>query len=243
MRSWERPPRLVAYTTEEVHVWRVTLQPTHLDTDAHWTLLSEDERERANRFHFEADRVHYVARRAILRRLLSQYLPISPGDIRFEYGEHGKPHVLHQGKGMGFTFNASHSDEWMLVAIGCGTRLGVDVEKKRMDIDHSGIVSYFSKLEQSEWQALAEVDRLDAFYRCWTRKEAFVKAQGTGLAFGLSNFDVTLRPTDPPAVRHVRSAEPRGWTVHDVDPGGMYAGSVITEHSRRLRTWDWQTLE
>ncbi len=214
---------------DEVHVWRVDLDGAPEAAVA--SSLSADERERARRFRFERDRQRFVAARGLLRRLVGRYLDQEPARVRFGYGPRGKPFVDAAG---GLRFNVSHSAGLALVAFAWGREVGVDVERLRPVPEAEDIArQYFSRWEESELRRLPEGERAAAFFRCWTRKEAFVKATGDGLSRPLDAFDVTLAPGEP--ARLVRVAgEPeaarRFWMV-DVSPGRGFAAALAIEGS------------
>ena len=179
-----------------IHVWML---PQHDATsgegarqyDAWWELLSTEELERASRFHFAHHAADFVANRARLRILLGQYLEIMPRDLTFTYSHTGKPELLSAcGE---IAFNLSHTDGLALVAMTRNGRLGVDIEKMNAANDSLDLArSYFSAHELQELYAYPNpAEQQAAFYRCWTRKEAFLKALGDGLSRPLSAFSVS----------------------------------------------------
>ena len=171
--------------------------------DALFRLLSHDEQARALRFVFELHRRRYAAARGLLRETLGRLLPAEPASLHFEYGPHGKPRLGGARAAVGF--NVSHSGERALFAFARERELGVDIEAVRAEIDHAAIASrFFSPGEQRALRELPEPDRAAGFFRIWTRKEAYVKLLGGGLAIGLDAFDVSL---DEPA-RLLRTAVP-----------------------------------
>ena len=156
-------------------------------------LLSSDERERAARFHFERDRQQYCATRAVLRILLGAYLQTSPHELEFQYSDKGKPALALRQEGSGLAFNASHSGDFALLGFTRCSHIGVDIEKIRDDFDTASIARlFFSAREQDELSRLPADQQHHAFFRCWTRKEAFIKALGEGLSHPLNQFDVSL---------------------------------------------------
>jgi 4'-phosphopantetheinyl transferase len=216
----------------EVHVWRFTLDPP-ADLAARFEeTLSDDERRRADRFHTEALRRRFVAGRGGLRAALGAYFGIDPAEVTFEYGPHGKP-VLACGFVPATAFNLSHSHELALFALTSVGAVGVDLEAIRPMEEHGRrlIRRFFSPAEQAEYLALPVADRLAAFFRGWTRKEAFLKATGTGLATVLHSFDVTLGPSAPAALLRVADdpAATARWSLFDLDPGPGYAGALAVE--------------
>jgi 4'-phosphopantetheinyl transferase len=151
--------------------------------------LSDDERARAERFVLERHRRRFVAARGTLRELLARELGERPRALRFEYGPHGKPRL----RGAELGFNASHSQDLALYALARGRELGVDVEALREDVDHAAIAArFFSPSEREALRGTPADARAGAFFSIWTRKEAFVKLLGGGLAIPLDSFDVSL---------------------------------------------------
>ncbi|PYQ42304.1 MAG: 4'-phosphopantetheinyl transferase [Acidobacteria bacterium] len=190
------PPRLAA---GEAHVVSVSLDDLPHPTPL-W--LSPDENRRASRFHFERDRRRFAAARGILRALLGRYLCVDPSDLVFGYGPHGKPALASPWHGL--RFNVSHSGGLALLAFATDYEIGVDIEQERPLPEMDSIAErHFSPPENAELQLLAERERRRAFFRCWTRKEAFIKAVGDGLSHALDAFDVTLAPSEPARILRV----------------------------------------
>ena len=194
-------------------------------------LLSDDELDRAARFRFARDRDRYVVGRAQLRRLLARYLETSPAKIRFSYSEFRKPAVSTPRTRL--SFNVSHSEDLAVYAFCLGADIGIDVERLRPDIGDDRVPEhFFSAAEVKTLRLLPEDAQPAAFLRCWTRKEAFLKARGDGLTLALDSFDVTLTDHEPPRV--VRTAwdpaEAERWSLHDltsVFPG--YVAALAAE--------------
>lgn len=212
----------------DVHVWRVELDRSLEEAASLREILSNDERERADRFRFEQDRVCYTVARGVTRRLLGHYSDTDPAELRFEYGAHGKPFL----PGSPLRFNVSHSRGLGLIAATWGRELGVDVEAIREDLANEKIAErFFSPGEVAALLALPREERIRGFFRCWTRKEAFIKADGRGLTRGLATFDVTLSPGEP--ARLLRTVpdpeEVHRWSMLGLDPGPGYAGALCVE--------------
>jgi 4'-phosphopantetheinyl transferase len=222
----------------EVHVWRVPLALEAGKLDAMARLLSADEHERAARFRFPRDRDRFVAARGALRGLLGRYTGARPEQLRFRYDRYGKP-AVEAPRSARLAFNVSHSADVALVAVARDGDVGVDVELA------SGAAAavervperFFSAAEVAVLRALPERDQPAAFLRCWTRKEAYVKARGEGLSLPLDGFDVSFAPGEPPALlRTVWSEdEPRAWRLTDLsDPAGRYAAALAVRPARRV---------
>jgi 4'-phosphopantetheinyl transferase len=181
------------------------------------SLLSPDERERATRFRFNRDRNRFIACRGRLRELLDVR-----SDVRFVYTAHGKPRV----EDSEMRFNVSHSHGMGMIAITRGREVGCDIEWIDPSfIDKNIPERFFSPYEVAALRALPVNHQRDAFFRCWTRKEAYIKARGMGMSLALDSFDVTLARGEPPAL--LRGAD--GWSLHEVDAPPGYAAAIVLE--------------
>jgi 4'-phosphopantetheinyl transferase len=225
---------------DEVHLWRVDLATVAKGEQRWERILSADERARAARFHFPKDRQYFTATRALLRTILGSYLDSDPAEIVFRYSEDEKPSLSPSQSGSEVEFNVSHSGERALLAFARGRALGVDVEQLRENFDHAAIARrFFSEQEQRQLAVLAPAERYHGFFRCWTRKEAYIKAQGTGLSLPLRQFDVSLGPGDLNALLATRpdSAEATQWTLQDVASGDGYVSALcVRGHGWRLKS-------
>jgi 4'-phosphopantetheinyl transferase len=209
---------------DAVDVWRAPLRLRAAEVERLWALLSDDEAARVARFRFPEHRAAWVVARATLRRVLGAYVRRPPASLRFGAGSHGKP-LLAGGP----HFNLSHSGNVALIAVGGARRVGVDVEQVR-EIEHDRLAGrFFSPAENEQLAALSQAERHGAFFACWTRKEAVVKAQGVGLSLDLDAFDVSV--TGPARLLATRpdSAEAHRWSLADVDAGPGYAAAVAAE--------------
>jgi 4'-phosphopantetheinyl transferase len=208
--------RAMKLSDHEVHVWHWALElpPERLAVLERW--LSPDERERAARFLFDRHRTAFIAARGTLRELLGKYLGCGPGEVVFSYSSYGKPSLASPASTL--HFNLSHSGGVAAAAFTTACELGVDVERVDRKVDLAVADSYFSPYEIERLQALPAGERPDAFFRIWTRKEAFVKAQGQGLSLPLHGFDVTVDAGDPPAILRCEwdDSVPGRWTLWDV---------------------------
>jgi 4'-phosphopantetheinyl transferase len=218
----------------DIHVWSLSLD-AHLGMYAELGgVLSFDERERALRFHRELDRRRYVIGRGVVRTVLGRYTCSTPRALVFRYNEFGKP-FLEDGA---VAFNVSHSGGRMLIGLSPGFEIGVDVEQMRGDPLTDRVPErFFSPREVSDLKALAAPLRSAAFFRCWTRKEAFLKGHGEGLSLPLADFDVTLTPGEPAALLHTAWApdEAKEWRLHDL--GDLCAGcaGAVAVHDTEAR--------
>jgi|SRR5215216_144474 len=237
--TWAEAPESLLLSAGEVHVWRVELeQPEHLLEKFRGT-LNEQEHERAGRFHFEKHRRHFVAGRGVLRQLLAQYLDTKPETLKFAYGAYGKPELNGEHKNSRLRFNMSHSHELALFAFAEDREIGVDVEHIRADFASEEIARhYFSRREVETFNLIPKQDQVDAFFRCWTRKEAYIKAIGKGLSQPLDQFDVTLAAEQPAALVWCSDDEASRWSMTNLDVGSGYAGALAVEGQiSRIRCW------
>jgi 4'-phosphopantetheinyl transferase len=236
---WSFSPATLTLQPAQVDVWRVHVNPLSNVRDRLEATLSEDEKERAARFHFMADRDRFIFAHAGLRDVLSRYLPCEPDQFHFSTIAHGKP-TLNEQK---VEFNLSHSGDFALIAIAKECRVGVDVERIRSGISSYVIAQqYFSTSEFAELQSLPLGQRESAFFTCWTRKEAYIKAQGQGLSLPLESFDVSLIPNEAAMLRATRpdSEEAARWTLLALDVDPCYQAAVAAEgRDLEFRFWDW----
>jgi 4'-phosphopantetheinyl transferase len=220
---------------DEVHVWHALTDVHRLDFDP-LEFLSPDERQRMERFRFGTDSRNFLFCRSMLRMLLASYLGTSPAELRFAYSAHGKPSLSVPADNL--QFNVSHSHGAVLYAFSRGRRIGVDVELIRHDLNAEEIATrFFSPAEQIE--IARSPDKYDAFFHCWTRKEAFVKARGEGLSCPLDSFDVSVSPDGDEVSLTTRpdSLEAQGWHLRSLNsfPGYAAAVAVESEPSRGSR--------
>jgi 4'-phosphopantetheinyl transferase len=233
--KWHSPPAELTLGPDEVHVWRVVLDQTDEVVERLGAVLSVDERARAKRITIAGPRRRFIVGRVALREILGRYASIPPSEVRFCYGRRGKPALDLEGTVL--RFNLSHSGDLALVAIALGREIGVDVERVRVDRDFERIATrFFSKVEVATLLAFSPAERTEAFYRCWTRKEAYIKAIGEGLAIPLDSFDVVFAP-DAPAALLANRLDPdqvHQWSMTALDPDPGYAGAVVVEGDGRL---------
>ncbi|MEM7354922.1 MAG: 4'-phosphopantetheinyl transferase superfamily protein [Acidobacteriota bacterium] len=219
---------------KEVQLWRVDLRPPEAQVEACRRLLTAEEIARAERFHFDRHRRRFLVRRGALRRLIGAYLGCEPTAVRFEEGEKGKPFVHQAGVAPAdrLQFNLSDSKDLALYAFTRGAELGVDVEILRPMPDALGIAEhFFSDEERQDLRRVPEADVPKAFFNCWTRKEAYIKAIGEGLSEPLDRFSVTLQLADPARFIHLGGDRQRAaaWTLHHLVPEPGAVGALALE--------------
>ena len=235
-----------ALIDSSVTVWHVSLAEPPAVVARAAALLSADELARAARFHFDRDRKRFVLARAALRLILASRLNTKAETLRFVYSPAGKPSLAPETAAAGgelLAFNLSHSHELALVALAHGGEVGVDVEHHRPLPDLAAIARRFFSPREAECLLALPVDQQPAaFFRCWTRKEAYLKARGDGIAGGLDRFDVSFAPGEPPAVLRTLDdpAEAARWCLLDLIPGDNYAAAVaVTVPAPRLVVELW----
>jgi 4'-phosphopantetheinyl transferase len=239
-QTWCQPPAELPWPHDEVHVWRATLALPEAVAHRLEQCLAADERVRMERFRFEPDRRRYLIGRGLLRSLLGRYFEMAPQDLRFETTAAGKPYLA-SGQGR-LQFNLAHSGEYVLFAIADGRTVGIDVEEIRADFEAGEVAAHsFSPHEQRDLEALTGHVKIEAFFECWTRKEAYVKARGGGLSLPLDQFDVSLRPGEPARLIATRPdpAEARRWQLSGLDVADGYKAALAVEgQGCTLRFWD-----
>ena len=200
-------------------------------------LLSPDEAARAGRFIHVTDRNRFIAGRAGLRLALGSILQADPAGIRFEYGHSGKP-ALATGN---LHFNLAHSKERALLAVTRAAEVGVDIEAV-VSLEFDDIADrFFSPDECAEYRLFTPERRPEAFFRCWTRKEAIIKAVGDGLSLPLDAFDVSIAADSPSLLRLLDHDRPADWSLLHLEPGAGFAGAVAVRFSGadlECRRWD-----
>jgi 4'-phosphopantetheinyl transferase len=224
-------------------LWRAPLDLQGPAIERLFSTLADDEKARAERFHFAEGRARFTAARGVLRDILGRYTGAEPASLQFGYQPSGKPFLLAGTGAGGLQFNLSHSKGMALYGVTLGRPVGVDVERVREGAEFSRIAERFFTAKEAE--ALRNCPahvHAEAFFRCWTRKEAFIKAIGRGFALGLGSFEVSIEPGDSDALLGVRD-DPTGaqrWRLADVDAAAGFAAAVAVEHRGLAYTcWEW----
>lgn len=245
--DWRSPPAQPGLSHDQVHVWRARLDVSGAELALLRDTLAQDELDRAQRFHFPRDRDRYIAAHGALRVILGSYLGIAPNRVQFDpaTSPHGKPRLKQPtARGQAVFFNISHSHELALYAVACGRDVGVDVEYVRPNLAEGRIAErFFAPGEVASLRGLPAHEQPLAFFNCWTRKEAFVKARGEGLSLPLDRFEVSLAPGQPPALLRVVDApdEAARWSLHAFAPAAGYVAALVVEgRGWRLSAYDWQ---
>jgi len=210
-----------------VHLWQWDLDIRAGDFDGYWATLSDDERARAERFHFDRHRRRFVAGRGELRRILGAYLALPPQAVALDYGAQGKPSCATQPRGWTLCFNLSHSEQAAALAVSNGFEIGIDVEQIRA-IDDDVPLETFSADEREQFAALPRAQRQTVFFENWARKEACLKALGTGFTLPPTHFEFDLSSGGDTAPRRVggEAREAAHWRVRALRAGAACAGAV-----------------
>jgi len=239
LETWRAAPRDLILTEGELHVWRASLAQSTQVFDKCWATLSPGERQKARRFHFERDTFRYVLARGVLREVVGHYVGLNPIEVRFTQNRFGKPGLAENDADL--RFNVSHSHDLALYACARGRDVGIDIELLRDDLASDQIADqFFSPVESRAIRLLPMHQRTRAFFRCWTRKEAYIKAVGEGLS-SLSKPLVFLEndeSADPVAIDPQLTE--RAWTIMDLHPFPECAAALAFrgEYST-LRFWGW----
>jgi len=230
-------PNHLTLGPKEVHVWRASLDLTTTLVERLRQFLSPDELARADRFHFERDQQHFIVARGCLRTILSRYLRMHAAEIEFAYGDKGKPQLAGScARSQTFYFNLAHSEGLAIYAVTRVGEIGIDLERIRPEFTGDEIANrFFSPGEVACLNGMPKEQRAEAFFNCWTRKEAFIKAMGRGLSLPLDQFEVTLTPGDPAQLLRTTWDEDEAarWSLKSIDVERGYVAAVA------LAAHDW----
>ena len=240
---WGLAPKTPVLSSEEVHVWSAKLDQTASRVHNLQQTLDGNERARAERFYFRRDRNHFIVAHGLLRVILSRYLNIEPGDLRFCYSPYGKPMLAKEFDGDRLRFNLSHSHSVVLYAVTRAREIGIDIECIRPELAYEQIAEgFFSPREVAALRTVPMSRQLKAFFDCWTRKEAYIKARGEGLSLALDRFDVSLAPGEPATLLSTVGDphETSRWSLRELDVAPGYVAALAVEgQDWRLKCWQW----
>lgn len=222
----------------EVHIWRANLNVSSSTMIKLRETLSADEKQRAERFHFERDRVHFIAARGILRSILAQYSNTSAPELKFSYSERGKPYL----KESEISFNLSHSHGLALYAFTLSQNIGIDVEYLR-DLESTQLAKrFFTIAEYNRLISLPIQQQQTAFFQVWTAKEAYLKATGDGLV-GLQNAEFDLSLDKPISLFKIAGKPVKDWSIEQFIPETNYIATVAIEGGGNVKFWEWENQE
>jgi 4'-phosphopantetheinyl transferase len=231
---WLPVPNDLTLLPNDGHVWRIYLDVPEAQRENFLATLSSDEVARANRFHFQQTREHFIAGRGILRSILGRYLGIEPQQVRFDYQERGKP-VLGDTLGKsGLWFNLSHSQGLALCAVNYARQIGVDLEYTRRSCDIESLAKrFFLPREYALMRSLSGQQQQETFFRYWTCKEAYLKATGEGLG-KLEQAEINLSPTEPARLHKSQ------WSLFELNPEEDYLAAVaVAGNIETLHCWQY----
>lgn len=240
--DWTRPAAPPPLDPGDAHVWRVDLARSHAEVARDADSLSADERRRSERFRFPAHRDRYVAAHAALRAILAGYLELDPAAVRYRRGPAGKP-FLAPGLAPGdLQFNLTDSGDVALVAVTEGRELGVDLERHRPETPVLALAQrWLTPSEAAAIRATPETARRAAFFACWTRKEAYVKARGGSIIRSLRTFSVTVEPAAERIELDVHGDPAAGsrWWIGNLEAAPGFAAALAADGEVRVRRYQW----
>lgn len=241
---WKTPPSNLSLSKEELHIWRATLDLPTVGIEALNQVLSIDEKIRAERFRFERDRKNFIVRRGILRTILGFYLNVESSRLQFRHGGSGKPELADTFGNGTLHFSLSHSNGVALFAFARDHEIGVDIEYMREISEMEQIAEQFFSIKENEvFRQLPKSQMREAFFKCWTQKEAFTKAIGVGLSYPLDSFDVSVDPDQPAGLVRLygEARQVAGWSVGDVKLAPNYIGAfAVKGNIFETKRWRWE---
>ena len=244
---WCPAPEPLLLGPDEVHVWRATL-----DLPLSWVqtlqqTLAPEEQIRAAQFRFPKDRMRYIVAHGQLRAILARYLSRESHTLQFCYSQYGKPSLDREFGSDALSFSMTHSLGMALYTITRSRDIGIDLEHIDTNVACNQIAErFFSAYEVSMLREVPKQIQHEAFFCCWTRKEAYLKARGTGLSLALSQFDVSVTPGGSVALLSTREEDQdiARWSLHDLSPDYGYVAALAVEgHSCRLKCWQWPEVK
>ena len=229
--NWNTPTKRLDLLNGDIDVWRANLDAPEREISRCIDWLSPDEKKRANRYYFNRHRQRFIVRRILLKKLIGAYLNINAWDVLLDRNQFGKPLLAHQRVGQ-LQFNLSFSNNLALFAFSRSNAIGVDIEIINDTVIGENIVQrHFSSNEIATFISLPCEQQAEAFYNCWTRKEAWVKARGMGLSIPLDSFEVSLTPGEP--ARLISTSEyankPSEWSMFSLTPAPGYTAAVAVQ--------------
>ena len=241
--AWDRPPANMELSENHVDIWRTALDLPQQQIDEYSSILSPSELARAERFKVERKQREYIISRGLLRRVLGHVLRRDPSVFEFEYTEHDKPHLAINWHGKPVHFNISHSHERTLIAVTLNHLVGIDVEHIRGNVEFRKLARrFFSAQEERDLSIYTEAELPPVFFACWTRKEAFVKALGDGIAFGLKEFSVSENPygQEVALATHWDPGAAESWSLINIPAGPDYmAALAVAGRNLNIRYWEY----
>lgn len=232
--NWLPAPKNLNLSLNDVHIWRINLNPSQSQLQAFWATLSSDEIARAERFYFPEHRQRFIAGRGTLRAILGQYLGIDSKQVEFEYQPRGKPFLAAKFADQGLLFNLSHSQDLALCGVSYQHQIGVDLEYIRTMPDVESLAKrFFSPREYAHLRLVSPEEQQQIFFRYWTCKEAYLKATGDGLV-QLEEIEIYLIPNQPSQL-----LVSGNWVLRELTPVENCAAAVVVAGSNiNLHCWE-----
>ena len=238
MRSlvWQNSSLNLVLLSDEIHVWRASLDLAPQSLEELETVLSEDEKLRANRFRFAKHKRRFIAARGILRQLLAGYLQSSPGEINFTYNPQGKPQLASSFKNIDLQFNISHSEDLALYSFNYEQQIGIDLEYLRENVDYENIAKrFFCETEFQLITSCISEQRQQRFYQLWTAKEAYLKAIGKGLGGGLETSEIKLNQEENICFHSIENKEETAsnWSLYNFIPESNFVATIALSGKKK----------
>lgn len=245
MTIWQNPINLPELAVNRVHIWRASLDLPGEEIEKLISLLSEDELTRANKFRFLEHKNSFIAARGILRLLLGHYLTIEPQDLKFDYGDRGKPRLRETKSPKSLQFNISHSQKYALFGFVCDRSIGVDLEYLREMKDAVKIARRF--FSDREFELISSLDvsqQSRIFFQLWTAKEAYLKAIGVGLAGSLANIEINLDRVGNAQILAIDDddLQAKDWLMYSCVPQKDYTAAIAIHTplaESQIDFWNW----
>jgi len=237
--TWQKTPDTLNLYKDHIDVWLCDLKQLSGNINNFYSILSEDERDRADKLKVDDKKQQYIITRGTLRQRLGLLTNIEPEYFVFEHLEHGKPVLVNDARYADIKFNVSHSHDLALIAISQKQNIGIDIEKINHESNHQALMTrFFSKSEQAEFQTIQEKNMAKAFCACWTRKEAFIKAIGSGVSYGLDKFDVTVDPQNQTPEINLHNPSDETWSAFNLPINDEYMACLVSDRNRfSVRCW------
>jgi 4'-phosphopantetheinyl transferase len=240
---WNAPIKITQIQKGAIHIWRASLDLPSRDVRRLEEKLSVDERIKAERFRFDWDKNRYIVSFGILKQILSLYIGVDPASVRISYGTRGKPRLKDAYGEDNIHFNLSHSEGLAIYIFARDHEVGVDIERIRDIPEMDNIVDdFFSPREKISFKALSRSKKRKAFFRLWTRKEAYIKAIGEGMYLPLDSFDISLIPRELASPLRLEGGPKIAsrWLIQDLEPTPGFAGAFAIERRNwRIHWWNW----
>lgn len=244
---WKKPPCKLAISRSEIHVWK---REINIDSKKHedpFAILSKEEIQRLKSFQFAKDRFFYAMTHVMKRWVLAQYLNEIPEKLNFTFNEQGKPSILKQQNWLNLEFNISHSHQIILIALTLDDPIGIDVEYHSQHTPIEDLSEFiFSPVEKYFFSTLAsQEEKINAFFRCWTRKEAYLKAEGVGLTDFPNSLSVDMN--ENPVEHWLKKLttkqefkEKIAWRLFPLPINKLYTAAIVTSsYQKRLVGYRW----